>query len=162
MGEAAGSEARVLVVDDEPSITDLVGMALRYEGFTVATAASGREAISRAEQFRPDLIVLDVLLPDLTGPASWRDGGRPCPRRPASGTARAPWSRGRRPAARPTPAPGAARRGRDRRGPRAPPTAWAPPWSATGRRAAPRPRCTAPCRAHRRRRPWPGPTVCAR
>jgi two-component system, OmpR family, response regulator len=67
MSETVEAEARVLVVDDERSITDLVGMALRYEGFTVAVAASGREALSRAEDFRPDLVVLDVLLPDLTG-----------------------------------------------------------------------------------------------
>jgi two-component system OmpR family response regulator len=57
----------VLVVDDEAYITDLVGMALRYEGFEVAVAASGREALARAGEFRPDLLVLDVVLPDLDG-----------------------------------------------------------------------------------------------
>jgi two-component system, OmpR family, response regulator len=63
----AEPQARVLVVDDEAYITDLVGMALRYEGFEVAVAASGREALARAGEFRPDLLVLDVVLPDLDG-----------------------------------------------------------------------------------------------
>jgi two-component system, OmpR family, response regulator len=58
---------RVLVVDDEPYITDLVATALRYEGFDVATAAVGREALSLVDTFRPGLIVLDVMLPDLDG-----------------------------------------------------------------------------------------------
>ncbi len=61
------AEARVLVVDDEANITDLVGTALRYVGFDVATAATGREALERARAFRPELIVLDVMLPDLDG-----------------------------------------------------------------------------------------------
>jgi Response regulators consisting of a CheY-like receiver domain and a winged-helix DNA-binding domain len=61
------AEARVLVVDDEANITDLVGTALRYVGFEVATATTGREAIERARAFRPELIVLDVMLPDLDG-----------------------------------------------------------------------------------------------
>jgi two-component system OmpR family response regulator len=68
MGEAAGAEARVLVVDHQASITDLVGLALRYEGFAVATASTGREALALAGDFRPDLVVLDVVLPDLSGP----------------------------------------------------------------------------------------------
>jgi len=63
----AEPHARVLVVDDEAYITDLVGTALRYEGFDVAVAASGREALSRAGEFRPDLLVLDVMLPDVDG-----------------------------------------------------------------------------------------------
>ncbi|MGH9039399.1 MAG: response regulator transcription factor [Acidimicrobiia bacterium] len=63
----AVAEARVLVVDDEANITDLVGTALRYVGFDVATASTGREAIERARAFRPELIVLDVMLPDLDG-----------------------------------------------------------------------------------------------
>ncbi len=61
------AEARVLIVDDENSITELVGTALRYVGFEVATAANGREAISMARSFRPELIVLDVMLPDFDG-----------------------------------------------------------------------------------------------
>src|SRR5438128_2449918 len=52
---------RVLVVDDEPYITDLVATALRYEGFDVASAATGREALSLVDTFRPGLIVLDVM-----------------------------------------------------------------------------------------------------
>jgi two-component system OmpR family response regulator len=59
--------ARVLVVDDEPNITELVAMALRYEGFTVKTAASGRAAISAVAQFTPALVILDVMLPDIDG-----------------------------------------------------------------------------------------------
>jgi two-component system OmpR family response regulator len=59
--------ARVLVVDDEPSITDLVATVLRYEGFQVQTAATGRKALSAVTAFRPHLVVLDVMLPDLDG-----------------------------------------------------------------------------------------------
>jgi two-component system OmpR family response regulator len=58
---------RVLVVDDESYITDLVGTALRYEGFQVEEATGGRAAIAAATQFRPDLVILDVMLPDLDG-----------------------------------------------------------------------------------------------
>ena len=59
--------ARVLVVDDEPNITELVSMALRYEGFDVKTAATGRAAISAVSQFSPALVILDVMLPDIDG-----------------------------------------------------------------------------------------------
>ena len=58
---------RVLVVDDESYITDLVGTALRYEGFQVEEASGGRAAMASATQFRPDLVILDVMLPDLDG-----------------------------------------------------------------------------------------------
>jgi two-component system, OmpR family, response regulator len=58
---------RILVVDDEPRITDLVAMALRYEGFEVETAGTGRAALKAVEAFRPALIVLDVMLPDMDG-----------------------------------------------------------------------------------------------
>jgi two-component system OmpR family response regulator len=58
---------RVLVVDDEPNITDLVATALRYEGFEVSVAATGREALRSVETFRPQLLVLDIQLPDLDG-----------------------------------------------------------------------------------------------
>src|SRR2546423_1705976 len=64
MSEAA---ARVLVVDDEASITDLVALALRYEGFAVEKAATGRAALGAVASFRPDLVILDVMLPDLSG-----------------------------------------------------------------------------------------------
>jgi two-component system OmpR family response regulator len=60
-------EARVLVVDDEQYITDLVGTALRYEGFEVRAVATGRQALAAAGEFRPDLVVLDVMLPDMPG-----------------------------------------------------------------------------------------------
>ncbi len=59
--------ARVLVVDDEPGITDLVSMALRYEGLKVEVAHTGWDAIRSVASFRPHLVVLDVMLPDLDG-----------------------------------------------------------------------------------------------
>jgi two-component system OmpR family response regulator len=59
--------ARVLVVDDEPYITDLLGAALRFEGFSVEVAATGAEAIALAHDGRHDLVLLDVMLPDITG-----------------------------------------------------------------------------------------------
>ncbi|WP_240197497.1 response regulator transcription factor [Nonomuraea lactucae] len=58
---------RILVVDDEPYLADLVATALRYEGFETATAPSGAAAIAATGTFDPDLIVLDVMLPDLLG-----------------------------------------------------------------------------------------------
>ena len=63
----AGGPARVLVVDDEPSITDAVATALRYEGFETREVANGRTAEKAIGEFQPDLIVLDVMLPDLDG-----------------------------------------------------------------------------------------------
>jgi two-component system OmpR family response regulator len=58
---------RVLVVDDEPSIVDAVATSLRYEGFEVEEAASGRAALASAQNNPPDMIVLDIMLPDLDG-----------------------------------------------------------------------------------------------
>ena len=58
---------QVLVVDDEPNIRELVQVALKFHGCSVSTAGSGREALRQAEAVRPDLIVLDVMLPDLDG-----------------------------------------------------------------------------------------------
>jgi len=58
---------RILVVDDEPSIVDSVSTALRYEGFDVETATTGRAALAAAQEGSPDLVVLDVMLPDLDG-----------------------------------------------------------------------------------------------
>jgi two-component system OmpR family response regulator len=65
-GEAA-TPARILVVDDEESITQLVTTVLRYEGFEVESALDGKAAIKVARAFRPDLVVLDVMLPDWDG-----------------------------------------------------------------------------------------------
>ncbi len=62
-----GSPIRVLVVDDEPTLTDLLQMALRYEGWEVKTASDGRHALALAREFRPDAIVLDMMLPDIDG-----------------------------------------------------------------------------------------------
>src|SRR5262245_46838267 len=67
MSEAATDRTRVLVVDDEENITDLVAMALRYEQFAVEVAHTGREALRSVTDFRPQLIVLDVMLPDVDG-----------------------------------------------------------------------------------------------
>ena len=58
---------RILVVDDEPSIVDAVATALRYEGFDVDEAATGRDALQAASLREPDLIVLDWMLPDIDG-----------------------------------------------------------------------------------------------
>ena len=58
---------RVLVVDDEHNITDLVATALRYEGFQVATAGTGEQALAAVASTRPDLVILDVMLPDVDG-----------------------------------------------------------------------------------------------
>jgi two-component system, OmpR family, response regulator len=58
---------RILVVDDEPSLTDLLAMALRYEGYDVRTEATGNAAVRTAREFKPDAVVLDVMLPDING-----------------------------------------------------------------------------------------------
>jgi two-component system OmpR family response regulator len=65
--EPMTDKTKVLVVDDESNITDLVATVLRYEGFDVQTARTGREALRVVGTFRPDLVVLDVMLPDLDG-----------------------------------------------------------------------------------------------
>ena len=62
-----GSAIRILTVDDEPSLTELLSMALRYEGWEVSTAASGLAAVKAAREIRPDAIVLDMMLPDFDG-----------------------------------------------------------------------------------------------
>jgi two-component system, OmpR family, response regulator len=58
---------RVLVVDDEPNIVDVVSMALRYQGFEVASAGTGQEALDQVGAFKPHLMILDVMLPDMEG-----------------------------------------------------------------------------------------------
>jgi len=65
--KADGSTIRVLVVDDEAGLTDLLSMALRYEGWEVRTASDGQQAVRTAREFRPDAIVLDIMLPDIDG-----------------------------------------------------------------------------------------------
>jgi two-component system, OmpR family, response regulator len=59
--------ARILVVDDESSIVDAVSTALRYEGFDVEEASTGRDALAAAARFEPDLVILDWMLPDIEG-----------------------------------------------------------------------------------------------
>ncbi|MFV0253610.1 MAG: response regulator transcription factor [Beutenbergiaceae bacterium] len=61
------AEANLLVVDDEPNIRELLAASLRFAGFAVETAGDGRQAVSKALDGDPDLIVLDVMLPDLDG-----------------------------------------------------------------------------------------------
>ena len=80
---------RILVVDDEPSIVDAVATSLRYEGFGVEEAVNGRLALAAAQDSPPDLIVLDVMLPDLDGlevtrrlRADGDPGAHPVPHRP--------------------------------------------------------------------------------
>jgi two-component system OmpR family response regulator len=58
---------RILVVDDEPSIVDAVATALRYEGYDVDEATTGRQALAAVAKEEPDLVVLDWMLPDLDG-----------------------------------------------------------------------------------------------
>jgi two-component system, OmpR family, response regulator len=62
-----GGRLRVLVVDDEPNILDVISMALRYEQFDVETAASGRDALAAVREYRPHVILLDIMLPDMEG-----------------------------------------------------------------------------------------------
>src|SRR6478609_7549023 len=60
-------EAKLLVVDDEPNIVELLSASLRFAGFDVATAMTGTEALTVARTFRPDLLVLDVMMPEMDG-----------------------------------------------------------------------------------------------
>jgi two-component system OmpR family response regulator len=59
--------ARVLVVDDEQSITDFIALGLRHEGFEVRTAADGRAALRAVDEFKPQLVVLDLMMPRMDG-----------------------------------------------------------------------------------------------
>lgn len=59
--------ARILVVDDEPYLVEMLSLSLRYVGFVVEAATTGAEALRIAAEFRPDLVVLDVMLPDAAG-----------------------------------------------------------------------------------------------
>ncbi len=62
-----GVPVKVLVVDDEDTLSELLSMALRYEGWEVRTAASGTAAVREARDFRPDAVILDMMLPDIDG-----------------------------------------------------------------------------------------------
>ncbi|MEO7061889.1 MAG: response regulator transcription factor [Lapillicoccus sp.] len=62
-----GSAPRVLVVDDEHNLTELLSMALRYEGWEVKSAGSGMAAVRAAREFEPDAVALDMMLPDMDG-----------------------------------------------------------------------------------------------
>jgi two-component system, OmpR family, response regulator len=62
-----GAPVRVLVVDDQATLTELLRLALRYEGWDVSAAADGTMAVGLARTFRPDAVVLDVMLPDIDG-----------------------------------------------------------------------------------------------
>ncbi|WP_033729134.1 two-component system response regulator TcrX [Mycobacterium avium] len=67
MCRADGNPINVLVVDDEAVLAEMVSMALRYEGWNIATASDGASAIAAARNQRPDVVVLDVMLPDMSG-----------------------------------------------------------------------------------------------
>ncbi len=62
-----GSPVRVLVVDDESNLAELLSMALRYEGWEVRAAGTGLKAVKAAREFQPDAVVLDMMLPDFDG-----------------------------------------------------------------------------------------------
>src|SRR5215472_6555561 len=64
---ADGAPIRVLVVDDEPSLAELLASVLRYEGWEIRTAGDGSSAVRAAREFRPDAVVLDIMLPDFDG-----------------------------------------------------------------------------------------------
>src|SRR2546430_11148879 len=66
-GGTQGAEAGLLVVEDDPNILELLSASLRYAGFEVTTATRGMEATAAVQRRRPDLVVLDVMLPDLDG-----------------------------------------------------------------------------------------------
>ena len=61
------SNIKILLVDDEPDILDFVGYNLKAEGYKVATAASGKAGVAKAKEFKPDLILLDVMMPEMDG-----------------------------------------------------------------------------------------------
>ncbi len=82
MNRTSSPEARLLVVDDEPTIRELLSTSLRFAGFEVHTASDGDEALLVAEKVRPDLLVLDVMMPGLDGfgvTRRLRDRGRDTP-----------------------------------------------------------------------------------
>jgi len=73
---------RILVVDDEPYITDLLSAGLKFEGFAVDVATTGTEAMQKVRATRPDLVLLDIMLPDIEGidvARRWREAGESVP-----------------------------------------------------------------------------------
>ncbi|MDT5258772.1 MAG: two-component system, OmpR family, response regulator, partial [Mycobacterium sp.] len=60
-------EARVLVVDDESNIVELLSVSLKFQGFEVYTATNGAQALDRARDARPDAVILDVMMPGMDG-----------------------------------------------------------------------------------------------
>src|SRR3954463_16237798 len=60
-------EARVLVVDDEANIVELLSVSLKFQGFEVHTASSGPAALDKAREVRPDAVILDVMMPGMDG-----------------------------------------------------------------------------------------------
>ena len=82
MTPAQAPEARLLVVDDEPNILELLSVSLRFAGFEVVTATNGADALNKARELQPDLLVLDVMMPGLDGFAvaqQLRSGGDQVP-----------------------------------------------------------------------------------
>ena len=80
--DSAGATEVILVVDDDPGIRQTIRWALEDEGFTVATAADGQEALAQGERHRPALVILDMTLPVLDGHAvadGLRAGGAAVP-----------------------------------------------------------------------------------
>ena len=67
LSRSDGEPLRVLVVDDEQSLAEVLGSVLRLEGWSAETAHTGQEAVTAARAFRPDAVVLDVMLPDMSG-----------------------------------------------------------------------------------------------
>src|ERR1700710_2058098 len=67
MSSNGSQPLRVLVVDDEPNIADVISMALRYRGLEVEPAAHGTDEVASVESYRPHLMVLDIMLPDMEG-----------------------------------------------------------------------------------------------
>ena len=61
------ADVKILLVDDEPDILEIVGYNLKSEGYKVYTASSGREGVEKAKEFLPDLILLDVMMPEMDG-----------------------------------------------------------------------------------------------
>lgn len=58
---------RILIVDDDPELARMIGVILHKSGYEVTTATNGREGLAKANQVRPDLVILDVMMPDMSG-----------------------------------------------------------------------------------------------